>query len=111
MFMGYLNQPELTNNAFDQEGWFTTGDLARRDNDGFLYIIGRQSGMLMSLPGRIIDVELTTTLVYVFSLRKATIYSKRLIVSTKLISLRLANKTTCKLISMRQAIVYGFQVS
>ena len=41
VFMGYLNQPETTKQAFDKEGWFITGDLARRDEDGFLYFIGK----------------------------------------------------------------------
>ncbi len=42
VFEGYLNQPEQT--AAVKEGdWFITGDLARFDEDGFLYIEGRLS--------------------------------------------------------------------
>lgn len=45
---GYWNNPEATAAAIDAEGWFHTGDLARRDEDGFYYIAGRQKDMLIS---------------------------------------------------------------
>jgi carnitine-CoA ligase len=37
----YLNQPEATEDAF-RGGWFHTGDLAWRDDDGFYYYAGRK---------------------------------------------------------------------
>lgn len=42
IFEGYLNDPERTADVL-QDGWFKTGDLARFDEDGFLYIEGRVS--------------------------------------------------------------------
>ncbi|MDR0352631.1 MAG: AMP-binding protein [Opitutaceae bacterium] len=42
VFGGYLKDPEKTRAAF-HHGWFITGDLARFDEDGFLYIEGRLS--------------------------------------------------------------------
>lgn len=48
VFMGYLDQPEKTNEVFDSEGWHITGDLAKKDDDGFLYVTGKVSGMLIS---------------------------------------------------------------
>lgn len=42
VFAGYLNNPEATKNAL-QDGWIVTGDLARLDSDGFLFIDGRLS--------------------------------------------------------------------
>jgi acyl-[acyl-carrier-protein]-phospholipid O-acyltransferase/long-chain-fatty-acid--[acyl-carrier-protein] ligase len=43
VFNGYLNDPQKTAEALAPGGWFLTGDLARFDDDGFLYIEGRQS--------------------------------------------------------------------
>jgi len=45
---GYWNNPEATAAALDSGGWFHTGDLARRDEEGFYYIAGRQKDMLIS---------------------------------------------------------------
>ena len=45
---GYWNNPAATAAALDANGWFHTGDLARRDDEGFFYIAGRQKDMLIS---------------------------------------------------------------
>ncbi len=39
---GYFGQPELTAKVL-QDGWYTTGDIAKVDADGFIHITGRQS--------------------------------------------------------------------
>ncbi|WP_254694292.1 AMP-binding protein [Sulfitobacter sp. SK012] len=44
---GYRNNPDATSNAFS-DGWFRTGDLARLDQDGFVSITGRESGIIIS---------------------------------------------------------------
>jgi long-chain acyl-CoA synthetase len=43
---GYWNDPEATARAF-RDGWFHTGDLARIDADGFVYIVDRAKDMLI----------------------------------------------------------------
>ncbi|HEY0554826.1 MAG TPA: AMP-binding protein, partial [Thermoanaerobaculia bacterium] len=45
---GYWNNPEATAAALDAGGWFHTGDLARRDAEGFFYIAGRKKDMIIS---------------------------------------------------------------
>ncbi len=45
---GYWNNPEATAKALDANGWWHTGDTARRDADGFFYIAGRASDMFIS---------------------------------------------------------------
>ncbi|MFY9453241.1 MAG: hypothetical protein WBL11_05170, partial [Bacteroidales bacterium] len=40
VFCGYYNEPELNNEVF-KDGWFYTGDLARKDEEGNYYIIGK----------------------------------------------------------------------
>ncbi|MPY55950.1 acyl-CoA synthetase [Streptomyces spongiae] len=45
---GYWNNPEATAAAFDDAGWFHTGDIAHRDRDGFYYIVDRLKDMIIS---------------------------------------------------------------
>jgi fatty-acyl-CoA synthase len=47
VMLGYLNQPELSA-ATLRNGWLHTGDLARADARGFLYIVDRKKDMIVS---------------------------------------------------------------
>jgi len=47
LFKGYWNQPETTEQAM-KGGWFHTGDLAKRDADGYYYIVGRKKDMIIT---------------------------------------------------------------
>ncbi|AKQ61544.1 acyl-CoA synthetase [Bordetella hinzii] len=47
VFAGYYANPEANAKAF-RDGWFRTGDLGYLDDEGFLYITGRQSDMYIS---------------------------------------------------------------
>ena len=44
---GYWRNPQATASAL-REGWFHTGDMARQDEDGFFYIVGRYKDMIKS---------------------------------------------------------------
>ncbi|HJQ57730.1 MAG TPA: long-chain fatty acid--CoA ligase [Vineibacter sp.] len=44
---GYWNKPEATRNAF-VDGWLKTGDAARQDDEGFIYIVDRWKDMYIS---------------------------------------------------------------
>jgi fatty-acyl-CoA synthase len=44
---GYWNKPEETARAL-RHGWLYTGDLARRDADGFIYIVDRSKDMIIT---------------------------------------------------------------
>ena len=43
---GYLNRPEATAEAI-RDGWFYTGDIARIDDDGFVFIVDRAKDMVL----------------------------------------------------------------
>jgi len=45
MMLGYYKNPEATADTFHQ-GWLKTGDLARRDEKGFYFIVGRKKDMI-----------------------------------------------------------------
>lgn len=47
IFEGYHHLPEETAAAFDEQGWFRTGDIGRIDDEGFLAITGRLKEMII----------------------------------------------------------------
>lgn len=49
---GYYNRQDLTNEVIDSEGWLHTGDIAKIDKKGFLYITGRIKNMIVLSGGK-----------------------------------------------------------
>ena len=47
LFDGYYKDPEKTEAAFRGE-WFSAGDLGRKDEDGYFYIVDRKSNMIIT---------------------------------------------------------------
>jgi long-chain acyl-CoA synthetase len=58
---GYWNKPEATAETF-VDGWLRTGDLARLDEEGFLYIVDRAKDMLIRGGENIYCVEVENVL-------------------------------------------------
>ncbi len=50
LFLGYLNRPDATAQAL-RDGWFATGDLATRDGDGSIRLVGRRATDLIKSGG------------------------------------------------------------
>ncbi|HUB97621.1 MAG TPA: class I adenylate-forming enzyme family protein [Stellaceae bacterium] len=46
LMLGYHNRPEL--HPFTEDGYYVTGDVFRRDEDGFYYFLGRNDDMFVS---------------------------------------------------------------
>jgi fatty acid CoA ligase FadD36 len=51
VFDGYLHRPQATADAFDDEGWYRTGDVAVIDGAGMHRIVGRESVDLITSGG------------------------------------------------------------
>ena len=47
LFSGYHNLPEITKKSF-KNGWFSAGDLAYEDDDGFYYLVDRKHNMIIT---------------------------------------------------------------
>jgi malonyl-CoA/methylmalonyl-CoA synthetase len=51
LFLEYLGRPGATAAAFDGDGWFRTGDVATREPDGYIRLIGRKATDLIKSGG------------------------------------------------------------
>jgi len=49
---GYRNQPKLTAEAIDADGWLHTGDIARIDDDGYVAIVDRKKEIIINAAGK-----------------------------------------------------------
>jgi acyl-CoA synthetase (AMP-forming)/AMP-acid ligase II len=47
-FDGYLNDPVKTAESLRPDGYCSVGDMARRDEDGFIHLVDRKSNMIIS---------------------------------------------------------------
>ncbi len=57
VMLGYYNDEKASSEALDKDGWFKTGDLARIDEDGYIFIQGRSKNMILGSSGENIYPE------------------------------------------------------
>jgi acyl-CoA synthetase (AMP-forming)/AMP-acid ligase II len=61
VFKGYYKNPDETKKAFEG-GWFHSGDLVRRDEEGFIYVVDRKKDMILSGGENIYSAEVEAVL-------------------------------------------------
>ncbi len=57
VMLGYYKNPDATKAAFTEDGWLKTGDLGVIDEDGFLFLKGRNKTMILGPGGQNIYPE------------------------------------------------------
>ena len=76
--LGYYENEEATKEALDKDGWFHTGDLAKIDKDGFIYISGRKKSVIVLNNGKnVFPEEIETLLNKVEGIKESFVYEKK----------------------------------
>ncbi|MBI4763021.1 MAG: long-chain fatty acid--CoA ligase [Deltaproteobacteria bacterium] len=72
LFKGYYKNPEETRKAFEG-GWFHSGDLVRRDEEGFIYVVDRKKDMIVSGGENIYSAEVEAVLLIHPKIKEAAV--------------------------------------
>jgi long-chain acyl-CoA synthetase len=70
---GYLNRPEATSDSI-QDGWLNTGDIARIDEDGFIYIVDRAKDMVLRGGENVYCSEVETAIYHHDAIAEACVF-------------------------------------
>lgn len=62
IMLGYYREPELTAAAMRPGGWLNTGDMARQEADGALFIVGRTKELIIRSGFNVYPLEVETVL-------------------------------------------------
>ena len=77
VMLGYYNNEEATKEIIDQNGWIHTGDLARIDKDGYIFISGRKKFVIVLKNGKnIYPEELETLINKIEGVKESFVYGK-----------------------------------
>ena len=63
VMLGYYENVEANKESFTKDGWFCTGDYARIDKDGYIYISGRKKFVIVLQNGKNVYPEEIETLI------------------------------------------------
>lgn len=76
VMLGYYKDPEATAAAFDEEGYFKTGDYGRLDDEGWLYITGRIKNMIVLSNGKnVYPEEIESEVSRIYGVSEVIVYA------------------------------------
>lgn len=76
VMLGYYKNPEATAAAFDEEGYFRTGDYGRLDEEGWIYITGRMKNVIILSNGKnVYPEEIETEISRIYGVSEAVVYA------------------------------------
>lgn len=73
LFSGYLNNQEETDKTL-RNGWVYTGDLAKQDEEGYIYIVGRKKNMIIVGGENVFPVEVEQYLARFPGVKEACVF-------------------------------------
>ena len=77
IMLGYYNNEEATKETITEDGWLHTGDLARIDKDGFIFISGRKKFVIVLKNGKnIYPEEIETLINKIEGVKESFVYGK-----------------------------------
>ncbi len=77
IMLGYYNNEEATKETIDEEGWLHTGDLAKIDKDGYIFISGRKKFVIVLKNGKnVYPEELETLINKIEGIKESFVYGK-----------------------------------
>ncbi|KAK3910542.1 putative 4-coumarate--CoA ligase 2 [Frankliniella fusca] len=76
LMLGYYKNPEATSEAFDEHGFFKTGDLAYEDEDGYFYFVDRIKEMIKYMNYQVATAEVEAVLLQHPGVRDACVVGR-----------------------------------
>ena len=75
VMLGYFENEEATREAFDEDGFFHTGDLGRIDSEGWIYITGRKKNLIILSNGKnVYPEEIETEISRIYGVSEVIVY-------------------------------------
>ncbi len=76
VMLGYYKDEKATADAFDEEGYFKTGDYGKLDEDGWVYITGRLKNLIIFSNGKnVYPEEIETEIQGIYGVSEVVVYA------------------------------------